>query len=243
MHSCNNIIEFENKFPDVTVILLEQNYRSTQTILDAANAVIENNYGRKSKELWTKGEEGSKIVCFHADDEGDEAKWVTQQLRKLYEIHNSDWKDMAVFYRTNAQSRVIEEYLVKSNIPYKVIGGTRFFDRKEIKDHGEGGNIIGNNPNGNVMIIDDVLSAGTAARQSIELIKNIGAVPKVFVVGLDRQEKGSSEESASSELQNDFGIIVKSIVNLDTLISFTKNDPSYVQHLDSLMAYREKWGT
>ena len=117
------------------------------------------------------------------------------------------------------------------------------FDRKEIKDHGEGGNIIGNNPNGNVMIIDDVLSAGTAARQSIELIKNIGAVPKVFVVGLDRQEKGSSEESASSELQNDFGIIVKSIVNLDTLISLTKNDPSYVQHLDSLMAYREKWGT
>lgn len=117
------------------------------------------------------------------------------------------------------------------------------FDRKEIKDHGEGGNIIGNNPNGNVMIIDDVLSAGTAARQSIELIKNIGAVPKVFVVGLDRQEKGSSEESASSELQNDFGIIVKSIVNLDTLISFTKNDPSYVQHLDSLMAYRKKWGT
>jgi orotate phosphoribosyltransferase len=117
------------------------------------------------------------------------------------------------------------------------------FDRKEIKDHGEGGNIIGNNPNGNVMIIDDVLSAGTAARQSIELIKNIGAVPKVFVVGLDRQEKGLSEESASSELQNDFGIIVKSIVNLDTLISFTKNDPSYVQHLDSLMAYREKWGT
>ena len=117
------------------------------------------------------------------------------------------------------------------------------FDRKEIKDHGEGGNIIGNNPNGNVMIIDDVLSAGTAARQSIELIKNIGAVPKVFIVGLDRQEKGSSEESASSELQNDFGIIVKSIVNLDTLISFTKNDPSYVQHLDSLMAYRKKWGT
>ena len=78
-----NIIEFENKFPDVTVILLEQNYRSTQTILDAANAVIENNYGRKPKELWTKGDQGSKIVCFHADDETDEAKWVTQQLRNF----------------------------------------------------------------------------------------------------------------------------------------------------------------
>ena len=80
------------------------------------------------------------------------------------------------------------------------------FDRKEVKDHGEGGNIIGANPHGNVMIIDDVLSAGTAARQSIELIKNIGAVPKVFVVGLDRQEKGSTEQSACSELQNDFDL-------------------------------------
>ena len=129
-----NIIEFENKFPDVTVILLEQNYRSTQTILDAANAVIENNYGRKRKELWTKGDEGSKIICFHADDEGDEARWVIQKLRQLHDTNSVDWKDTAVFYRTNAQSRVLEEHLVKSNIPYKVIGGTRFFDRKEIKD-------------------------------------------------------------------------------------------------------------
>ena len=116
------------------------------------------------------------------------------------------------------------------------------FDRKELKDHGEGGNIIGANPHGNVMIIDDVLSAGTAARQSIELIKNTGAVPKVFVVGLDRQEKGSTEQSACSELQNDFDITVKSIVNLDTLISFTENDSDYAQYLDDLRAYREHWG-
>lgn len=116
------------------------------------------------------------------------------------------------------------------------------FDRKEVKDHGEGGNIIGANPHGNVMIIDDVLSAGTAARQSIELIKNFGAVPKVFVVGLDRQEKGSTEQSACSELQNDFDITVKSIVNLDTLISFTENDSDYAQYLDDLRAYREHWG-
>lgn len=116
------------------------------------------------------------------------------------------------------------------------------FDRKEVKDHGEGGNIIGANPHGNVMIIDDVLSAGTAARQSIELIKNIGAVPKVFVVGLDRQEKGSTEQSACSELQNDFDITVKSIVNLDTLISFTENDSDYAQYLEDLRAYREHWG-
>ena len=116
------------------------------------------------------------------------------------------------------------------------------FDRKEVKDHGEGGNIIGANPHGNVMIIDDVLSAGTAARQSIELIKNTGAVPKVFVVGLDRQEKGSTEQSACSELQNDFDITVKSIVNLDTLISFTESDSGYAQYLDDLRAYREHWG-
>ena len=116
------------------------------------------------------------------------------------------------------------------------------FNRKEVKDHGEGGNIIGNNPVGNVMIIDDVLSAGTAARQSIELISKTGAIPKIFIVGLDRQEKGSADISASKELQNDFGITVKSIVNLDTLISFTENNSDYTAHLGELKAYRDNWG-
>lgn len=116
------------------------------------------------------------------------------------------------------------------------------FDRKEVKDHGEGGNIIGNSPIGNVMIIDDVLSAGTAARQSIELINKTGAIPKIFIVGLDRQEKGSADISASKELQNDFGITVKSIVNLDTLISFTENNSDYAAHLGELKAYRDNWG-
>ena len=116
------------------------------------------------------------------------------------------------------------------------------FDRKEVKDHGEGGNIIGNNPVGNVMIIDDVLSAGTAARQSIELISKTGAIPKIFIVGLDRQEKGSADISASKELQNDFGITIKSIVNLDTLISFTENNSDYTAHLGELKAYRDNWG-
>ena len=116
------------------------------------------------------------------------------------------------------------------------------FDRKEVKDHGEGGNIIGNNPVVNVMIIDDVLSAGTAARQSIELISKTGAIPKIFIVGLDRQEKGSADISASKELQNNFGITVKSIVNLDTLISFTENNSDYTAHLGELKAYRDNWG-
>ena len=116
------------------------------------------------------------------------------------------------------------------------------FNRKEIKDHGEGGNIIGANPSGDVMIIDDVLSAGTAARESIELINNIGANPKLFIVGLNRQEKGSGEVSASDELQNDFGIIVKSIVDLNTLISFSESNPDYKEFLEELKSYRENWG-
>ena len=116
------------------------------------------------------------------------------------------------------------------------------FNRKEVKDHGEGGNIIGPNPEGNVMIVDDVLSAGTAVRESIELIKNIDANPKIFVVGLNRQEKGSGNLSASDELQNDFGITVKSIVDLNTLISFSETNADYQQFLDELKNYREEWG-
>ena len=116
------------------------------------------------------------------------------------------------------------------------------FNRKEVKDHGEGGNIIGPNPEGNVMIVDDVLSAGTAVRESIELIKNIDANPKIFVVGLNRQEKGSGNLSASDELQNDFGITVKSIVDLNTLISFSETNADYEQFLDELKKYREQWG-
>ena len=116
------------------------------------------------------------------------------------------------------------------------------FNRKEVKDHGEGGNIIGPNPEGNVMIVDDVLSAGTAVRESIELIKNIDANPKIFIVGLNRQEKGSGNLSASDELQNDFGITVKSIVDLNTLISFSETNADYQQFLDELKNYREQWG-
>jgi DNA helicase II / ATP-dependent DNA helicase PcrA len=129
-----NILEFENAFPDTTVIVLEQNYRSTQTILDAANAVIANNFGRKPKELWTEQGIGEKIVRYHADDEGDEAQYIAHQMAHLHDGGQHRWGDMAVFYRANAQSRVMEEQLMRVGIPYKVIGGTRFYDRREIKD-------------------------------------------------------------------------------------------------------------
>ncbi len=137
-----NIVEFEDAFPDTTVVLLEQNYRSTQTILDAANAVIANNVSRKPKELWTEHGLGDSIVRYHADDEVDEAGWITREISRLHdtsEVESADgdrlrWGDVAVFYRTNAQSRVLEEQLMRADIPYKVVGGTRFYDRREIKD-------------------------------------------------------------------------------------------------------------
>jgi len=129
-----NILQFEESFPDATIVVLDQNYRSTQTVLDAANAVIVNNQARKHKDLWTEAGAGEAIVRYEADDETDESQWVARQMADLHDAHGHAWGDMAVFYRTNAQSRVVEEQLFRSGVPYKVIGGTRFYDRKEIKD-------------------------------------------------------------------------------------------------------------
>lgn len=129
-----NISQFEDAFDDVTTIVLDQNYRSTQTILDAANAVIRNNPDRKDKQLWSELGGGDRIVRYHAEDEGDEATWVARTMQTLHRERRGIWKDMAAFYRTNAQSRVLEEALMRFGIPYKVVGGTRFYDRREIKD-------------------------------------------------------------------------------------------------------------
>ncbi len=129
-----NILEFEDKFPDATVIVLEQNYRSTSTILDAANAVIANNAMRRPKALWTEQVGGELIRRYYAEDEHDESAWVCREMQRLHEAENERWGDMAVFYRTNAMSRVLEEQLVRLKIPYRVVGGTRFYDRREVKD-------------------------------------------------------------------------------------------------------------
>ncbi len=129
-----NILEFETQFPDASVIVLEQNYRSTSTILDAANAVIANNAMRRPKALWTEQVGGELIQRYFAEDEHEEASWVGGQMERLYESENYRWGEFAVFYRTNAQSRVLEEQLVRRKIPYRVVGGTRFYDRREIKD-------------------------------------------------------------------------------------------------------------
>jgi DNA helicase-2/ATP-dependent DNA helicase PcrA len=129
-----NILQFEQRFPDAEVILLEQNFRSTQTILDAANAVISMNLSRVAKNLFTEGDEGEKIRLYRAVDEYDEGRWVASELRRLRTQHSLGWNQMAIFYRTNAQSRVLEEEMLRASIPYRVISGMRFYDRKEIKN-------------------------------------------------------------------------------------------------------------
>ena len=128
-----NILDFEKDYPDAAVIKLEQNYRSTATILDAANQVIANNEGRKDKTLWTDGETGERILVCCAGDEREEAAWMVQQMEELRNA-GASLGDMAILYRTNAQSRVPEEMLMKAGIPYRVFGGQKFYERKEIKD-------------------------------------------------------------------------------------------------------------
>jgi superfamily I DNA/RNA helicase len=129
-----NLMRFEEVFPDATVFVLEQNYRSTQRILDAANAVIANNAARRPKHLWTEQVGGELITRYHAEDEHDEARYVVGETMRLVETDGQRYGDVAVFYRTNAQSRVVEEQLVRAGVPYRVVGGLKFYDRREVKD-------------------------------------------------------------------------------------------------------------
>jgi DNA helicase II / ATP-dependent DNA helicase PcrA len=129
-----NIVEFEQDYPDARTILLEQNYRSTQTILQAANSVIAKNPERRKKSLWTDSGDGPQIVGYVGDNEHDEAAFVAQTIDELGDEFGVKPKDVAVFYRTNAQSRALEEVFVRVGLPYKVVGGTRFYERREVKD-------------------------------------------------------------------------------------------------------------
>jgi DNA helicase-2/ATP-dependent DNA helicase PcrA len=129
-----NIMAFEEDYPDATVILLEQNYRSTQTILSAANAVISRNPNRKPKRLWSDAGAGEKIAGYVADNEHDEAAYVAREIDRLHDEHAVRACDIAVFYRTNAQSRVFEEVFIRVGMPYKVVGGVRFYERREVRD-------------------------------------------------------------------------------------------------------------
>ncbi len=129
-----NILEFEREFPDAGVVKLEQNYRSTQTILSAANGVVRNNHDRRPKELWTDQGEGEPVEVLGLADEHEEARWVADRVEKYAELSEGGLDDVAVFYRTNAMSRVLEDTLVRFGVRYRVVGGTKFYDRAEVKD-------------------------------------------------------------------------------------------------------------
>ncbi|NSX29900.1 ATP-dependent helicase [Gardnerella vaginalis] len=129
-----NIQDFEQDFPSATTIMLEQNYRSTQTILDAANAVISNNTNRKPKKLWTSLGKGSPIIGYVADNAQGEASWVAQEIARLRGEDGVNYSDIAIMYRANSQSRSLEDALIKSGLPYQLVGGTKFYERREVKD-------------------------------------------------------------------------------------------------------------
>ena len=129
-----NILNFERDYPGAHTVMLEQNYRSTQNILDAANEVIKNNNGRKDKNLWTENGQGDKISYYQAQNEHDEAQYIVSKIQEEHDKHGYHYNDFAILYRTNAQSRVIEETFMKSSVPYTMVGGHKFYDRKEIRD-------------------------------------------------------------------------------------------------------------
>ncbi|GAB6170979.1 DNA helicase PcrA [Paradesulfitobacterium aromaticivorans] len=129
-----NILDFERDYPEAKVLKLEQNYRSTKLILDAANAVVHNNSERKEKSLWTENPQGQNLVCYTAYDEHDESRFIAERIRRLREVEGRPYNDFAVLYRTNGQSRVVEERLMKDGIPYRIFSGLKFYERMEIKD-------------------------------------------------------------------------------------------------------------
>ncbi|MGM9891217.1 DNA helicase PcrA [Limosilactobacillus sp.] len=129
-----NILNFERDYPNAHTVMLEQNYRSTQNILDAANQVIKNNNGRKDKNLWTENGRGDKITYYQAQNEHDEAQYIVAKIKEEHDQHGYHYNDFAILYRTNAQSRIIEETFMKSSVPYTMVGGHKFYDRKEIRD-------------------------------------------------------------------------------------------------------------
>jgi DNA helicase-2/ATP-dependent DNA helicase PcrA len=129
-----NLLDFEHDYPDAAVFVMEQNYRSTQNILEVANALIEHNVQRKPKALWTDSDQGDLVIRFRAEDEHEEAWFLATEIERMVNDEGFRYSDMAVFYRTNAQSRVLEDVLMRAGMPYKVVGGVRFYQRKEIKD-------------------------------------------------------------------------------------------------------------
>ncbi len=220
-----NILQFEADYLNAKTILLEQNYRSTQNILNAANSVIANNEGRKEKNLWSEAGAGELITGYVAESEHDEADFVVQQIRKLQDSGKSNPGDTAIFYRTNAQSRVFEEVFMRVAIPYKVVGGVRFYERKEIKDFLAYLRVIAN-PNDEVsmrrIINTPKRGIGDRALDQLDLYAQANNIS--FWQGLCEVEKNSDIAPRSAASLVEF---VKLIQSLQTLAE-AKTRPSVI---------------
>ena len=256
-----NILDFEKDYPAAKLVKLEQNYRSTQVILDAANAVIENNTGRKPKSLWTDNGNGKEIIYYQAVDERDEARFVVEQLQSLQRNEGLSLGDAAILYRTNTQSRVFEEILVKSGINYSLVGGTKFYERKEIKDIISYLRLIFN-PNDSLSLLriinvprrgigDATLAklrayAGENEMNLFEVVSNAGAVPGLssrFVSKLEElagvifELMGEAEEVPVKTLIDD---VMKKTGYLEELeLSKNPQDQGRIDNLMELLSTAE----
>ncbi|TBX71949.1 DNA helicase PcrA [Bacillus mycoides] len=218
----SNILSFEKDYENAQVILLEQNYRSSQNILNAANAVIEKNSNRKPKKLWTDNQIGSKISYYRAATEKDEAYFVAKKIRDDIQMGNRKYTDFAVLYRTNAQSRMIEEIFLKSNIPYKIVGGTKFYDRKEIKDILAYLRLIGN-PDDEISFarIINMPKRGVGAT-SIDKIINYGVQNRISLTAVLDEIEHVGVSAKITKAVKEFAGLLHNWVNMQEYLSVTE---------------------
>ncbi len=214
-----NILNFEKDFSGAKVIKLEQNYRSTKTILDAANHVIKCNYGRKSKNLWTENGVGKSLIHYNGSDEREEADFITAEIERLGMEETREYRDFAVLYRTNAQSRIIEEMCMTRGIPYKIVGGFKFYDRKEVKDIIAYLRVI-QNPTGDLSLkrIINVPKRGIGIA-SIEKLENHAKVAgdSIFDALLELEEIEGINAKAKKNMREFYRLIVELMAMSETL--------------------------
>ncbi len=233
-----NILDFEKEFTDAQVIKLEQNYRSTKTILEAANNVIKSNMGRKSKRLWTANDEGEKINYYKGQSEREEADFVVREIEQKSKYDKRRFSEFAVLYRTNAQSRIIEDSLMKNNIPYRIYGGLKFYDRKEIKDIIAYLRVI-QNPLDDVSLLRVINTPKRGiGNKSIEKLQGIAndRGEKLFNTILDINKIGSFSKRAAGGINSFLDVVTKHIVNKGSLkvteiIENVLNESGYIQEL------------
>ena len=217
-----NILDFEKDYDDAKVVLLEQNYRSTKTIIQAANDVILHNRNRREKSLWTDNSSGEKITYYRANDEREEVQFIVEKIMELKRTHGRSYGDFAILYRTNAQSRVIEEFMVKSNVPYTMIGGHKFYDRKEIRDIISYLNIIANPRDG--ISFERIINAPKRGigPTSLEKLRNYAARFNYSLLEATQNMAFADFAGKAAKEMEDFGKMMSHLTKQSEYLSVTE---------------------